>query len=65
MKGFGEKDQSNKIKTPKNKKIINFDELIKKAFKLQSEGKKLEAAKNYAYLIKQGINLTNSIWPST
>ena len=55
MKGFGEKDQSNKIKTPKNKKIINFDELIKKAFKLQSEGKKLEAAKNYAYLIKQGI----------
>ena len=29
--------------------------MIKKAFKLQGQGKKLEAAKYYAYLIKNGI----------
>ena len=55
MKGFGEKNQSKKIKKQKNEEILNIDKLIKKAFKLQGQGKKLEAAKYYAYLIKNGI----------
>ena len=55
MKGFGEKNQSKKEITSKNKQKVNIGQLIKKAFELQSEGKKLEAAKYYAYLIKQGI----------
>ena len=52
MKGFGE-NQSNNKKTA-NKNFYNND-LIQKAFKLQSEGKKLEAAKYYSYLIKKGL----------
>ena len=55
MKGFGEKTQSRQEKIPKNKQKSNFDQLIKKAFELHSQGKKLEAAKYYAYLIKEGI----------
>ena len=55
MKGFGEKNQSKKEITSKNKQKVNISQLIKKAFELQSQGKKLEAAKYYAYLIKQGI----------
>jgi len=55
MKGFGEKNQSKKEITSKNKQKVNISQLIKKAFELQSEGKKLEAAKYYAFLIKQGI----------
>ena len=55
MKGFGEKNQSKKEITSKNKQKLNISQLIKKAFELQSQGKKLEAAKYYAYLIKQGI----------
>ena len=55
MKGFGEKNQSKKEITSKNKQKVNIGQLIKKAFELQSQGKKLEAAKYYAYLIKQGI----------
>ena len=55
MKGFGEKNQSKQIKKQKNEEILNIDKLIKKAFKLQGQGKKLEAAKYYAYLIKKGI----------
>ena len=55
MKGFGEKNQSKKEKIPKNKNKANIDKLIKKAFELQAQGRKLEAAKYYAYLIKQGI----------
>jgi len=55
MKGFGEKNQSKKAKISKNKKKVNTDELIKKAFDLQAQGRKLEAAKYYEYLIKQGI----------
>ena len=55
MKGFGEINQSNKKITSKNKQKVNIGQLIKKAFELQSQGKKLEAAKYYAYLIKQGI----------
>jgi len=55
MKGFGETNQSRKEITSKNKQKINNDQLINKAFELQSKGKKLEAAKYYAYLIKQGI----------
>jgi len=55
MKGFGEKNQSKKEITSKNKQKVNISQLIKKAFELQSQGKKLEAAKYYVYLIKQGI----------
>ena len=55
MKGFGEKNQSKKEISSKNKQKVNIGQLIKKAFELQSQGKKLEAAKYYAYLIKQGI----------
>ena len=55
MKGFSEKNQSKRGKIPKNKQKVNIDQLIKKAFELQAQGKKLEAAKYYAYLIKQGI----------
>ena len=55
MQGFGEETQSKRKKIPKNKKKISSDELIKKAFELQALGRKLEAAKYYAYLIKQGI----------
>ena len=55
MKGFGEKNQSNREKKLKNKQDANINQLIKKAFGLQSKGKKLEAAKYYSYIIKQGI----------
>ena len=58
MKGFGEKNQSKKEITSKNKQKVNISQLIKKAFELQSQGKKLEAAKYYVYLIKQGMALT-------
>ena len=54
MKGFGEKNQSKKEITSKNKQKVNIGQLIKKAFELQSQGKKLEAAKYYQYLIKEG-----------
>jgi len=55
MKGFGEKNQSKKIKKQKKEEIVNIDLLIEKAFKLQALGRKLEAAKYYSYLIKNGI----------
>ena len=55
MKGFGEKNQSNREKKQKNKQVANINQLINKAFELQSKGKKLEAAKYYSYIIKQGI----------
>ena len=55
MKGFGEKNQSKKEKISKNKQKVNIGQLIKKAMDLQSQGQKLEAAKYYEYLIKQGI----------
>ena len=54
MQGFGEETQSKREKIPKNKKKISIDQLIKKAFELQALGRKLEAAKYYAYLIKKG-----------
>ena len=55
MKGFGKKNQSKKEKFSKNKQKVNTSQLIKKAFDLQAQGRKLEAAKYYEYLIKQGI----------
>ena len=55
MKGFGEKNQLKKEKISKNKQKVNTGQLIKKAFDLQAQGRKLEAAKYYEYLIKQGI----------
>ncbi len=55
MKGFGEKNQSKIKKISQKKTTLNSDQLIKKAFELQSRGRKVEAAKYYKYLIKQGI----------
>ena len=55
MKGFGENPQSKREKIIKNKHKSNTEQLIRKAFELQAQGRKLEAAKYYAYLIKQGI----------
>ena len=55
IKGFGEKNQSKKEKISKNKQKVNTGQLINKAFELQAQGRKLEAAKYYEYLIKQGI----------
>ena len=55
MKGFGEKNQSKIEKISKNKHKVNIGQLITKAFDLQVQGKKLEAAKYYANLIKKGI----------
>jgi len=55
MKGFGEKNQSKKEKISNNKQKINIGQLIKKAFELQAQERKSEAAKYYEYLIKQGI----------
>ena len=55
MKGFGEKDQSKKTKITKKEENVNVDQLIKKAFNLQAQGRKREAAKYYVYLIKNGI----------
>ena len=52
MKGFGDKNQSKIIK---NKQKVNIDQLVKKAFDFQAQGRKLEAAKYYEYLIQQGI----------
>ena len=55
MKGFGEKNQTKKIKKNRKEEIVNIDQLIEKAFKLQALGRKLEAAKYYSYLIRNGI----------
>ena len=55
MKGFGEKNQSKNKQISKNKQTENNIQLIKKAFECDSQGKKLEAAKYYKYLIKNGI----------
>ena len=55
MKGFGDKNQSKKKNIRYKNEKFNTDQLIKKAFQLQSEGKKLEAAKYYLYLIKNGL----------
>ena len=54
MKGFGEINQSKREKIQKIKKKENIDQLITKAFELQAQGQKLEAAKYYQYLIKRG-----------
>ena len=55
MKGFGEKTSSKKEKISKNQQSFNSDKLIKKAFELQIQGKKLEAAKYYQYCINQDL----------
>ena len=55
MTGFGRENHSKKQNKQTNKKKINIDQLIQQAFALQAQGKKLEAAKYYEYLIKQGI----------
>ncbi len=55
MKGFGDKKQSKNKKLKNENKQLNNDQLIKKAFQLQAQGKKLEAAKYYSYLIKKGL----------
>ena len=62
MKGFGNIPHSKRDKLINNKQIVNKDQLIKKALGLQAQGRKLEAAECYAYLIKQGINGLQSIF---
>ena len=55
MKGFGERNHSKKKKNSTNQQKVNINQLIKKSFELQAQGRKIEAAKYYAYLIKQGV----------
>ena len=55
MKGFGDTNQSKKKNIRYEYEKFNTDQLIKKAFQLQAGGKKLEAAKYYLYLIKNGL----------
>ena len=55
MKGFGKGNQSKKKKSANENNNLKNNQLIKKAFELQSQGKKLEAAKYYSYLIKHGL----------
>ena len=55
MKGFGEKNHPKKKISSNYRQKLNGDQLIKKAFQLQAQGDKLEAAKYYSYLIKEGI----------
>ena len=56
MKGFGSTNQSKKEKIIKNKLKLNIDQLINKALELQAQGRKLEASKYYAYILKKGTN---------
>ena len=62
MKGFGDKNQSKNKKITNENKKFNNDLLIKKAFQFQAEGKKLEAAKCYLYLIKNGFCVSKVIF---
>mgnify|MGYP001297622106 CR=1 FL=1 len=55
MKGFGKNPHKKNINFPKNKQKVNNEILIKKAFELQAQGRKFEAAKYYANLIEQGV----------
>jgi len=55
MKGFGDQKQSKKKKIRYENKNSNNDQLINKAFQLQAQGKKFEAAKYYSYLIENGL----------
>ena len=55
MKGFGDKKRSKSEKFKIKKKKFEHDQLVKKAFEFQAQGKKLEAAKYYSYLIKDGL----------
>ena len=55
MKGFGEKNQTNKKKLQNKNNQIKFDQLIKQAFELQRQGNRIEAAKYYSYLIRTGL----------
>ena len=55
MKGFGDENKSKKENFRNKNKGFNYDLLIEKAFLLQSQGKKIEAAKYYSYLIKNGL----------
>ena len=55
MKGFGEKIHPNKQKIQKIKIDDKTNLLIEKAFELQAQGKKVEAAKYYTHIINSGI----------
>ena len=55
MKGFGDENKSKKENFINKNKASNYNRLIEKAFLLQSQGKKIEAAKYYSYLIKNGL----------
>ncbi len=55
MKGFGDKKTKRKRIVSNENKNANNEKLIKKAFQLQAKGEKIEAAKYYLYLIKNGV----------
>ena len=55
MKGFGEKKQSKNNNIRNEEKKLDHNQLIQRAFQFQAQGKKLEAAKCYQYLIKNGL----------
>ena len=45
MKGFGEKNQSKKIKTTKNEELVNIDQLMKKGIQTTSTRKETRSIK--------------------
>ena len=55
MKGFGDKNQSKNKNISNEKKKSTIEQILNKAFNLQAQGKKFEAAKYYSYLIKNGL----------
>ena len=52
MKGFGDKNQSKNRNISNEKKKSTIEQILNKAFNLQAQGKKFEAAKYYSYLIR-------------
>ena len=55
MQGFGDKKQSKNKNIRNQEKKLDHDQLIQRAFQFQAQGKKLEAAKCYQYLIENGL----------
>ncbi len=55
MKGFGDQQNSKKIKKSKKISTASKEEIIALAFKFHSQGEILEAAKYYQYFVASGI----------
>ncbi|WP_269623980.1 tetratricopeptide repeat protein [Prochlorococcus marinus] len=56
MKGFGEKQTSQKKQARKNNTTLSQEKIIHQAFKFHSQGNIQEAAKYYQYFINKGFN---------